>query len=230
MSANEPVNGGLQGHRSARIAVFSCCASALLLIGPASAQAPAPVYRSHFTDAPPARVGQASRSGGENVQLVVLAPDRKGASASPSPRLAWYLSAASTKPLEIVIQERGADRPLLERRFESAGAAGFHSIALDEFAVRLEEGKEYEWSVALINDPARRASDLFSKGVVQYVPASGPLPAGAPEAVVSEYLARGYWYDAIALMQETTQGEPPPAGMIALRQRVLEAEQLLVQP
>jgi hypothetical protein len=66
--------------------------------------------------------------------------------------------------------------------------------------------------------------------VVQYVPSSGPLPSGTPEAVASEYLARGYWYDAIAMMQPTPQGEPPPAGMIALRQRVLEAEQLLVQP
>jgi hypothetical protein len=159
--------------------------SLVLLMGPASAQEPPAVYRSHFTDAPPAHVGQASRSGGETVQLVVLAPDRKGASASASPRLAWYRSTASTKPLEIVIQERGADRPLLERRFESAGASGFHSIALDEFAVRLEAGKEYEWSVALINDPARRASDLFSKGVVQYVPSSGPLPSGTPEAVAS---------------------------------------------
>lgn len=215
MSANKPV-----------------IATLLLFIGAASAQAPvpAPVYRSPFADAPPARVGQASRSGGVNVQLVVLAPDRKGASATPSPRLAWYLSAASTKPLEIVIQERGADLPLLERRFESAGAAGFHSIDLDEHAVRLEEGKEYEWSVALINDPARRASDLFSKGVVQYLPSSGPLPSGAPEAVVAEYLARGYWYDAIALMQQTPQGEPPRAGMIALRQRVLEAERLRVLP
>jgi hypothetical protein len=213
MSANKSVIGAL-----------------MLFIGAASAQSPVPAYRSPFADAPPARVGQASRSGGENVQLVVLAPDRKGASATPSPRLAWYLSAASTKPLEIVIQERGADLPLLERRFESAGAAGFHSIDLDEHAVRLEEGKEYEWSVALINDPARRASDLFSKGVVQYLPSSGPLPSGAPEAVVGEYLARGYWYDAIALMQQTPQGEPPPAGMIALRQRVLAAEQLRVLP
>ena len=230
MSANEPVNGKPRRGRAAMIAVLSGWASALLLLGSATAQAPASVYRSHFADAPPARVGQASRSGGENVQLVVLAPDRKGASASPSPRLAWYLSATSTKPFEIVIQERGADRPLLERRFESAGTAGFHSIDLDEHAIQLEEGKEYEWSVALINDPARRASDLFSKGVVQYVPTSGPLPSGEPEAVVNEYLARGYWYDAIAMMQQTPQGEPPRAEMIALRQRVLEAEQLLVQP
>ena len=230
MSANEPVIGKPRRGRGARLAALSGWASALLLMGSASAQSPASVYRSHFADAPPARVGQASRSGGEDVQLVVLAPDRKGASASPSPRLAWYLSAASTKPLEIVIQERGADRPLLERRFESAGVAGFHSIALDEFAVRLEEGKEYEWSVALINDPSRRASDLFSKGVVQYVPSSEPLPSGAPEAVVSEYLARGYWYDAIGVMQQALLGEPPSPEMVALSQRVFAAEQLGVQP
>jgi hypothetical protein len=199
---------------------------AACLIASASAQTPAPLYQSRFADAPPARVGQASRSGGANVQLIVLAPNRKGASAKPSPRLAWFLSAASTNPLEIVVQERGADVPLLERRYAAAGAAGLHSLDLGEFGVRLEEGKEYEWSVALINDPARRASDQFSKGVVQFVPSSEPVPSGTPEAIVSEYLSRGYWYDAIAAMEQA----PPSPWMMALRQQVFAAEQLMVQP
>jgi Domain of Unknown Function (DUF928) len=217
------------GRGAGSVAALATWAAAWMIIGSANAQESAPLYQSPFADAPPARVGQASRSGGANVQLVVLAPNRKGASAKPSPRLAWFLSAASTNPLEIVVQERGADVPLLERRIESAGAGGFHSIDLGEFGVRLEQGKEYEWSVALINDPARRASDQFSKGVVQYVPSSEALPSGAPESVVSEYLARGYWYDAIALMQQTLQSEPPRAEMVALSQRVLAAEQLVAQ-
>lgn len=200
--------------------------TAACLIATATAQTPAPLYQSRFADAPPARVGQASRSGGANVQLIVLAPNRKGASAKPSPRLAWFLSAASTNPLEIVVQERGADVPLLERRYASAGAAGLNSLDLGEFGIRLEEGKEYEWSVALINDPARRASDQFSKGVVQFVPSSEPAPAGAPEAIVSAYLSRGYWYDAIAALEQAA----PSPGMIALRQQVFAAEQLVVQP
>jgi hypothetical protein len=201
----------------------------MLVSAAAMAQAAAPIYRSRFADAPPARVGQASRSGGASVQVVVLAPDRKGASATASPRLGWYLSAESTKPLEIVVQERGADTPLLERRIESAGTGGYYSIDLAEAGVKLEPGKEYEWSVALINDPARRASDQFSKGVVQYVPASEAAPAGAPEAVVGAYLARGYWYDAIAVMLKTLDDEPGRAGMLALRQQVLETERLLAQ-
>lgn len=205
-------------------------ALALMLVGMAAAQqAPAPLYQSRFADAPPARVGQASRSGGANVQLVVLAPDRKGASATASPRLGWFLSGDSTKPLEIVVQQRGADTPLFERRIESAGAGGYYSFDLAESGVRLEPGKEYEWSVALINDPARRASDQFSKGVVQYVPASEAAPAGAPEAVVSAYLARGYWYDAIAVILQTLEEEPARVGMVALRQQVLETEHLLAQ-
>lgn len=220
MSANKSVSTGRRG--TGTVAVLSGWAAACL-IASATAQTPAPLYQSRFANAPPARVGQASRSGGASVQLVVLAPNRKGASAKQSPRLAWFLSAASTNPLEIVVQERGADAPLLERRFESAGAGGLHSLDLGEFGVRLEEGKEYEWSVALINDPARRASDQFSKGVVQYVPSTEPSPSGAPEAVASEYLARGYWYDAIAVMQ---QAEPPSPAMISLRQRVFAAEQL----
>jgi Domain of Unknown Function (DUF928) len=217
-----------KGRGTGTVGVMSGWAAAWM-IAAASAQTPAPLYQSRFADAPPARVGQASRSAGANVQLVVLAPNRKGASARPSPRLAWFLSAPSTNALEIVVQERGADVPLLERRFKSA-AGGLQSIDLDEFGVRLAEGKEYEWSVALINDPARRASDQFSKGVVQYVPSSEPLPSGAPEAVVSEYLARGYWYDAIGVMQQALLGEPPSPEMVALSQRVFAAEQLGVQP
>jgi hypothetical protein len=192
------------------------------------AAAATPVYQSRFADAPPARVGQASRGEGADVQLVVLAPDRKGASAQPSPRLCWFLSAPSERSLEVVVQERGADQPLLERRLET-GAGGFQSIDLRELGIVLEPGKEYEWSVALIVDPAKRASDLFSKGVVQYVPPDGPLPAGSPESIVSQYLAQGYWYDAIALMQQTLIAEPGRSEMVTQRQQVLEAEQLLTQ-
>ena len=210
------------------VAVLSGWAAACV-IASATAQTAAPLYQSRFADAPPARVGQASRSAGANVQLIVLAPNRKGASADPSPRLAWFLSAESTKPLEIVVQERGADVPLFERRFVVAGA-GLHSLDLGEFGVRLAEGKEYEWSVALINDPARRASDQFSKGVVQYVPSTESLPSGAPEAIVSEYLARGYWYDAIGVMQQALLAEPPSSAMVALSQSVFAAEQLMVTP
>lgn len=203
--------------------------AAILFCAVAAAQTAPPLYQSRFADAPPARVGQASRSAGSNVQVVVLAPDRKGASATATPRLGWYLSAESRSPLEIVVQERGADQPLLERRVESAGAGGYHSIDLAEAGVRLEAGKEYEWSVALINDPTRRASDQFSKGVVQYVPATEPAPTGTPEAVVSAYLSRGYWYDAIGVMLKTLEAEPDRAGMLALRQQVLETEHLLAQ-
>ena len=205
-------------------------ALAAMLVGmAAAAQTAAPIYQSRFADAPPARVGQASRSGGANVQIVVLAPDRKGASATATPRLGWFLSADSTKPLEIVVQERGADVPLLEKRIESAGTGGYYTIDLAESKVQLLPGKEYEWSVALINDPARRASDQFSKGVVQYVPDSQAAPAGAPEAVVSAYLSRGFWYDAIAVMLKTLEEEPGRNGMVALRQQVLETEHLLAQ-
>ncbi len=204
-------------------------ASMGLLAGAAAAQSPAPLYQSPFADAPAARVGQASRSAGANLHLVVLAPDRKGATADPSPRLAWYLSAASDKPLEIVVQERGADAPLFERRLDAAGAAGFHSIDLGEPGISLVAGKEYEWSVALVNDPARRASDLFSKGVVQYVPSPAPAPTGSAEAIAAEYLRRGYWYDAIGLMLETLEHAPSNIAMASLRQQVLESEQLLVR-
>lgn len=202
--------------------------AACLIAGAASADEPAAVYQSRFADAPPARVGQASRSAGADIQLVVLAPDRKGASATASPRLGWFQSAASTKPVEIVVQERGADVPLLERQVEAADE-GFHSIDLGESGVRLMEGREYEWSVALINDPARRASDLFSKGVVQYVPSAEPPPSGAPEDIVRAYLARGYWYDAVAVMQQTLAQDPGRAAMGELRQQVLAAEQLQAQ-
>ena len=229
MSANKPRlrKTATRLHRDA-CALVGACLVAAWLCDAAAAQVAAPAYQSRFADAPPARVGQASRGEGSTVQLVVLAPDRKGASAQPSPRLCWFLSGPSDRALEVVVQERGADQPLLERRLDAAGG-GFQSIDLHELGIVLEPGKEYEWSVALIVDPARRASDLFSKGVVQYVPPDGALPSGTPEQMVNEFLAQGYWYDAIALMQQTLVSNPGSADMIAQRQRVLEAEHLLTQ-
>ena len=228
MSATKLAPSSATRHRFRARALLVACVVAAAFDQAAAAQAAAPVYRSRFVDAPPARVGQASRGEGTDVQLVVLAPDRKGASAQASPRLCWFLSEPSDRSLEVVVQERGADQPLLERRLD-AGAGGFQSIDLHELGIALTPGHEYEWSVALIIDPAKRASDLFSKGVVQYVPADGPLPTGTPETMVSQFLAQGYWYDAIALMQVTLLGEPGRSEMVTQRQRVLEAELLLTQ-
>jgi len=188
-----------------------------------------PVYHSRFPGASPARVGQASRGAGGQLRLVAVAPVGIGACATATPTLIWYLSAASARPYELVVQERGADVPLLEILQERDQGAGFHAVDLAKLDIALVPGREYEWSVALINDPKRRASDTFAKGAIQYVPGAPPLPPEPEEAAVRDRLGQGYWYDAVALLNAALEREPN-ASLTALRESVFSSERLELTP
>lgn len=195
--------------------------------GPAPASFPA--YQPMFPDAAPSRVGSATRGGGGERDMIVLAPNRMGASATDQPALYWYLPGGAEYPLEVVIQERNADGPLLELELGPVPGRRIGAIAVVDHGIRLRPGVEYEWSVALVTDPARRSHDVFSMGTVQYVPAGADLAAslqlGSPAERVKRLLDAGYWYDALQLLQSGV--ESGDASMAEWQRGLLSGEGLL---
>jgi len=165
----------------------------------------APGYQPRFPEAPRSRVGSVTRGAAGAQDMMVLAPDRKGASATDQPTLFWYLPANTARRVEVVVQQRGADEPLLELQLKTVLDRPIGALALADHGIHLTAGVEYEWSVALIEDPERRSHDVFSMGSVEFIPPDAPTAMAVESAVGPErvrlLLNAGYWYDALLLLQ-----------------------------
>jgi hypothetical protein len=139
----------------------------------------------------PRRVGGVVRSSTTLQQLAALVPDHLGLTNSEQPVLYWFLSAPASTAVEFTLIRPGMEVPIVERSLDAA-SAGIHAIDLRTLGARLETGIEYEWSVALVVDPAQRSRDLVSGGAIMRVAADSSA-ASDP----AQLAARGLWYDAL---------------------------------
>jgi hypothetical protein len=160
-----------------------------------------PVYRPPLRGAPAARVGGATRDTGADATVVrVVAPDHVGLTARAQPVLYWFVSRDVMHPVEITVVDHVRIEPLLRVRIDAPVSSGIHTVSLAEHGVRLETGRDYQWFVAILLDPERRASDTVAGGYVRRVEAA-PTPAGDAAALAE----RGLWYDAYDAATRATQ-------------------------
>jgi Domain of Unknown Function (DUF928) len=201
-------------------------ALAMTVPGPAVAQGEAVQYRPPAKDLAPRRVGGNLRGLPEALPAVaVLAPDHLALTVSERPTLFWYLSRPTTARIELVVVDPRDARPVVEA-VVAGERAGIQSFSLAERGVRLEPGVAYEWSVAVVADPAQRSRDVVAGGAVQRVEPSAALRsrlAGAGEGGRAAVLAaEGIWYDALAALSEPLAARPGDAGLRERRAAVLE--------
>jgi Domain of Unknown Function (DUF928) len=160
--------------------------------------------------------------------LLVLAPPRLAATLSAQPRLYWYVSGPSSVPLRLTLLdfEGTSPEPLLEVEIEPVPAAGVYSASLAEHDVRLEEGRLYEWSVALEIDQDSYSNEPVAKTVMaakQADPALLAKIADAPARARAEALAAaGYWYDALDLLAQQIAADDPSQPWRELRASLFE--------
>jgi hypothetical protein len=174
---------------------------------PAPPPAPEPVvvYKPPPRGAPARRVGGGTRgAGGTATTIAVLAPEAVGLTLEEQPDLFWFISQPSRVRVEVALIEGTSPAPVKEVSLEGVQSAGIQRFALREHGVRLDEGTDYEWSVAIVPDEAARSGDIFSTGAIRRV---------TPDAALSEKLkglsgiARasalaeaGIWYDALGTL------------------------------
>jgi hypothetical protein len=170
-----------------------------------------PVYQPPARGKPRARVGGGVR-GVDRMwpSLFTLVPDHVGRTIARQPSLFWYVESLPDPDVEIVftlVDEAGID-PLIEARLERPPRAGIQRIDLAAFGAGLEEGHEYEWSVALVVDPEQRTKDIITAGWIDRVETpDGLVPAsGAPGA--RAYAEHGLWYDALAAAADGVRAAP----------------------
>jgi uncharacterized protein DUF928 len=181
---------------------------------PAQATVNAPVYRPPLRGAPAGRVGGGTRSGSARDMFVLsaLVPEDSGLTVSEQPSLYWFISTATTLPIEVAITDPQATQPLVETRLPSPTKPGIQRIRLADLGVHLAPGTAYRWSVSVIPDANRRSRDLLAGGVIQRVAA----PAGLQEKLAQSrkeehpflYAEAGLWYDALGSISELIEVTP----------------------
>jgi hypothetical protein len=128
--------------------------------------------------------------------LTALVPDHTGETLAAQPSLFWNLAPlppAAAKLVFVLTNEESIE-PLVEAELVRPAAAGIQRIDLAAYGVELRTGLEYEWSVTLAMDPARRSRDVVTVGWIERAEPPGGLAKTDPAALASA----GFWYDAFA--------------------------------
>ena len=199
--------------------------------GEASVQA-MPVYVPPARGAPGGRRGGAGRGPGDDgVMVSALAPDHTGLTGQEQPTLYWYVSKPTKAQIEFTLMDERSIHPRLEVRIGPPIAGGIQQVRLTDFGIRLEPGVKYEWTVAVVLDPARRSRDILAGGVIEHLalPAevSQQLSAGEKTQAAYIYARAGYWYDAVAALSEWIEVTPNDPGLRKQRAALLEQVDLL---
>ena len=193
-------------------------------------EAAAVTYRPPLRGAPATRVGGGTRSiGAQAITLSVLAPNETGFTTRANPTVYWYVSEPLTKPVEFVVTTaeplKDATPPALEITLQPPIAKGVHALRLADHGVSLKPGLEYQWFVAVVNNPAQRSNDVVAGGAIQRVDNSAvegraKQAAGARRAAV--YAESGIWYDAIEELSREISANPADSRLREQRAALLE--------
>lgn len=175
-----------------------------------------PVYKPPKRGAPGGRVGGGTRGSGDDIPaLSVLAPDHVGFTTQEQPTLYWYISKATSYPIELaIIHSQGTQqlKPLIETRLPSPAQAGVQRIRLADYGVRLAPGSQYQWFIAVMTKPDRRSKDVIAGGFIERI--------GPPEAIQTKldqagktsaahvYAETGIWYDAVTALSDMIEAAP----------------------
>jgi hypothetical protein len=181
------------------------------------------IYKPPLRGAPGGRVGGGTRGTGNVFVLSALAPDHMGLTASEQPSLYWFISTATSLPIEVAIMDPQGVKPLFERRLSGPIEKGVHRIDLAQLGVRLTPGVAYRWSVTVIPDANRRSRDILAAATIERadVPAEvrTKLTQTRKEQMAAVYAEAGFWYEALASISELIDQTP---GDAALRQQRAE--------
>jgi uncharacterized protein DUF928 len=193
---------------------------------PVTAAVPAaPVYKPPLRGAPGGRVGGGTRGTGNVFVLSALAPDHTGVTASEQPSLYWFISSATSLPVEVAIMDPQGVKPLFESRLPGPFEKGVHRIDLAELGVRLAPGVPYRWSVTVVPDPNRRSRDILATATIERIELPDALRAKLPQASKSElpalYAEAGLWYEALATLSELIDRTPQDATLRQQRAALL---------
>lgn len=198
--------------------------------GDRSASSAMPIYQPPKRGAPKARVGGGTRgSGGESAYVTVITPPDLARTARAQPTLYWFLSNRVNDPIELTLIDDKGVQPLLEIVLEQA-SPGINAMDLSAHDIRLEPGRTYQWSVAIVRDANHRSSDVLSSAWMQFAPEPADLGSRLVQAGVEQtvylFAEAGYWYEALDSLSRLIAKNPGDARFAEQRIALLEQVEL----
>ena len=191
------------------------------------------LYKPPMLGAPRLRVGGGVRGAEDNDApvLQVLAPLQCGLTTRKQPILYWHLDKPAQHALEITVMEVGGVSPLARELQVGPIAAGLHAFRLAGQDKSLGIGKEYEWFVAVILDPAQRSKDIIASGGLRRIAMPDGLQGQLNTAQVGEdgllYAGAGLWYDAIDALVEGLGKTADKATLSGQFSAILKQEEII---
>ena len=195
---------------------------------PSKTTAEKPVYKPPLRGAPAGRIGGGTRgtTERESFSLLVLAPDHVGYTLEEQPDLYWFISRPSAVRIELTLIDGRSPAPTKEVVLKGAQSAGIQRFSLREHGVRLAEGTDYEWSVAVVPDTESRSADILSGGALRRVAPEAALAARLPAlsgtARAAALAEAGIWYDALAVLGRLADASPQDAAARRARADLLD--------
>lgn len=195
-------------------------------------------------EAPARRLAGGSRNcGWLKTHLVLLAPSgHVGRTVSERPVLYWYLSEATSKPIEIALTPfdpaapSKKSAPVVDVVLKGPHAAGIHRFDVaalkDAPAAKLEAGRQYDWVIEVIAQEANASANPVAatrlecvavpEGLAEKLTKATPLQRAAALAKA------GLWYDAVAALTgaiDAQETDPASAATLrAARQHLLKGQ------
>ena len=189
-------------------------------------EAAAPRYTPPLRGAPKGRIGSGTRgSRVAEARFDVVAPDHVGLTLQEQPTLYFHASRPVAAPVLLTIVAPDRQQPLVETMLPGPVWAGVNAVPLAQTAVRLQPGKEYEWSVSVVLDAAERSRDIMAAGLIERVTstAEGRALAALPaREAARRYAAAGLWYDAVDVLSRALAQTPTDATLRRDRAALLE--------
>jgi hypothetical protein len=192
-----------------------------------AARAPSGVkFRPPTTGAPSVRVTGGSRGTGDaTITLDVLAPDEIGVTTQEQPSLFWFQSKPANAKFELTLLQDNKVKPLVQVMVERSTKAGIQRLKLSDHGAKLAPGVDYQWVVALVNDPDNRSTDQVASGVIKRVEPSADLKEkvakATPASLASVYAEAGIWYDALTVLSDQIEAQPENKSLRATRSDLL---------
>ena len=167
--------------------------------------------------APKNRVGGGVRGGeGEDANHLmsmpvvhVLTPESIGYTVSESPMLYYYVTDDTALEFEVTVNRD--ERTLVQMRRSEKIKAGIHAISMESLGIKLEEGADYEWNVALIPNPLQGSLDITSTGGIRRIAAKEQMKD------FNDYGKNGIWYDMLHDLSTRLEVDPTNAKLLKER-------------